>query len=141
MMHPTLPTDRQVYRIPIRVEKEDIDDLGHVNNVVYLQWIQDISYAHWNAAAPQEVRNDCKWVVLKHEIDYHEPAMPDDSLEAFTWIEKPEGARQKRMVRIFRSHDQKLLTSSATTWCLLDPKTDRPKRVSVELSALMGLKY
>src|SRR6185369_12764056 len=70
-----IPSDREVFKLSFQVSPADIDELKHVNNVVYLQWVQSISYAHWNTAATEELRSKCKWVVLRHEIDYHSPAL------------------------------------------------------------------
>jgi len=135
-----IPSDREVFKLTFQVSPGDIDELSHVNNVVYLQWVQSISYAHWNTAATEELRSKCKWVVLRHEIDYHSPALPDDTIEAVTWIDAPEGPRQQRNVLIQRSHDGKMLAMAKTTWCLLDPLTNRPKKIGHEISLVLGLK-
>ena len=134
-----IPADREVFKLSFQVSHGDIDELNHVNNVVYLEWVQKISYAHWNTA-PEELRSQCKWVVLRHEIDYHSPALPEDYVEALTWIEAPVGARQRRNVVIQRNRDGKVLAVANTTWCLLDPATNRPKKIGEEISAVLGLK-
>lgn len=136
----TIPDDRFVFRLPIAVMAPDIDELNHVNNVVYLRWVQDAASAHWDSMAPEELRARCSWVVLRHEIDYHSPALPGDAIEAFTWIDQAEGPRQKRYVSIRRTGHSKALASACTTWCLLDSKTGRPTRVSQEISSALGLK-
>lgn len=138
-MH-VIPSDRQVFKLIIPVTVQDIDELNHVNNVVYLQWVQDVASAHWNYAASEELKSKCMWVVLRHEIDYHSPALPGDTLEALTWIEKAQGPQQKRMVSIRRTSDQKVLVSACTSWCLLDPQTVRPKRISEEITSVLWLK-
>ncbi len=135
-----IPTDRKIFKLVIRVVDSDIDELNHVNNVVYLRWVQDVSNAHWNHAASYELKSVCKWVVLRHEIDYHSPALPGDGIDLLTWIERPEGPRQNRRVSIRRSNDERVLASACTSWCLLDPKTGRPKRVSTEICSALGLK-
>jgi len=134
------PTDRTVYKLTIDVLRQDIDELNHVNNVVYLRWVQDAAYAHWNSMAPDELKAQCNWVVLRHEIDYHAPAFPGDVIEACTWIDPAEGPKQKRHVFILRKTDQKPLASATTWWCLLDSLTNRPKKVSSEISSALGLK-
>jgi acyl-CoA thioester hydrolase len=136
-----IPSDRFVYKLPIQVADEDIDDLNHVNNVVYLRWVQDVASAHWDSMAPDALRAKCRWVVLRHEIDYHSPAVAGDRLEAFTWIDQAEGPRQKRYVSIRRTDNSKVLASACTTWCLLDSTTGRPTRVSNEISSALGLKH
>ncbi len=135
-----IPTDRTVFRLPITVMPADIDELNHVNNVVYVRWIQDVAFAHWDTMAPEELKHQCRWVVLRHEIDYHAPALPGDLVEASTWIDPAKGVRQKRYVSIKRTNDSRVLASACTTWCLLDPQTGRPKQVSNEISLVLGLK-
>ena len=66
-----------VFEQQIRVQAEDLDDLHHVNNVVYLQWVQDIAKAHWAVLSNPEVNRKYAWVVLRHEINYHRPARLD----------------------------------------------------------------
>ena len=135
-----IPTDREYFKITLWVSEGDIDELDHVNNIVYLRWVQDVSYSHWNSAASEDLKSRSKWVVLRHEIDYHAPALRGDEIEVITWIELPNGPRQQRNVLIQRARDGKALASTSTTWCLLDPLTNRPKKVSVEITSALGLK-
>ena len=135
-----VPHNPIVYTLTIQVQPEDIDEQDHVNNVVYLRWVQEVAYAHWKSIAPKEMVDRWNWVVLRHEIDYHQPAMPGETIIASTWIDLPEGPRQKRYVSIRRKTDDKQLASACTTWCLLDANTGRPKRVPAEITSLFGLK-
>ena len=57
-----------VFMHTIKVASGDIDDMNHVNNVVYLRWVQDAAAAHWDAIASEELKNKYAWVVLRHEI-------------------------------------------------------------------------
>ena len=68
------------HEITVEVAPEDIDELGHVNNIVYLRWIQDVATAHWRAAAPPDAVDAIAWVVRRHEIDYRHPALPGDRI-------------------------------------------------------------
>ena len=68
------------YELPIEILPEHIDQLGHVNNVVYLRWVQDAAIAHWSAAAPENEQEKLLWVVTRHEIDYKRPALPGDKI-------------------------------------------------------------
>ena len=135
-----VPNDRGVFRLDIPVMPTDIDEQNHVNNVVYLRWVQEVALAHWNAMATAEMKSHWRWVVLRHEIDYHAPAIPGDKIVASTWIDPPEGPRQKRYVSIMRIGGRKVLASACTSWCLLDAKSGRPRRVTAEITALFGLK-
>ena len=122
------------------VKPEHIDELNHVNNVVYVQWIQDVAAKHWFNASTEEMKRQCTWVVMRHEIDYLAEAFLGDHLELFTWIDPATGPMQQRMVLIQRKSDQKAIAKATTSWCLLDPVTGKPKRISPEISAAMGLK-
>lgn len=132
--------DTKVFRLAITVLEEHIDDLEHVNNIVYLKWVQEIAAAHWEHVASQALRNQCAWVVLRHEIDYVHSAIKDERIEAITWVESPVGLKQCRCTSIQRVDDRKVLAYAESTWCLLDPVTGRPKRISEEISNLFRLK-
>ena len=124
------------YKAEFEVKKEAIDNLGHVNNVMYLQWVQDISQRHWEHQVSPELRKDIFWVVLSHLIEYKRPAFEGDILELKTWVERMEGVKSLRRVEIRRKGEEKLLVKSETVWCLMDAKTNRPKRISPELTDL-----
>ncbi len=118
----------------LRVTSKDTDALGHVNNLVYLQWVQDISKAHWQEVAPQTVQDQWVWVVYRHEINYYRPAFAVDSLEISTWVEAMQGAKSKRTVQITRG--ETLLCESLTTWVMVDAQNHKPQRVPKDLAEL-----
>ncbi len=107
----------------------DIDDLGHVNNVVYLQWVQDAAAAHWMHAATAEQRASVVWVAVRHEIDYKSPAFAGEELVARTWVQEWTGVTSERHTEIVRPADGALLARARTVWCALDPGSQRPRRV------------
>ena len=121
------PLLHQPYRfeLPFTVRSEDIDLLGHVNNVVYVQWVQDVATAHWQAAARSDHLANVFWVLARHEIDYKVSAMPGDDIIARTWVGEPDGMRYPRHVELIRAGDGKLLARSLTLWCPVDAKTLR----------------
>ena len=118
------------YELPIAVLPDDIDDLGHVNNVVYLRWIQDIAIAHWSAAATPEQQADIAWVALRHEIDYKLPTLLNDAVFARTWVGTADATRFERHTEIVRVADQKVAARGRTIWCPINRKTGRITRVS-----------
>lgn len=124
----------QSYDHPITVQASDIDAMNHVNNVVYVQWVQDAAAAHWNAFAPSEIREKYNWVVLRHEIDYRNAAVLNDQLIARTWVQSYAGVRSTRIVKIYRQRDEKLLVEAKTTWCLLTASNNRPARVGDDIT-------
>ena len=125
---------RVTFKHPITILPADIDEMGHVNNVVYLRWVQDIAEAHWMSIAPDELRAKNAWVVLRHEIDYVSPAVLNDKLIGTTWVDLPDGARSTRHVEIFNQTTNKISAKAKTTWCLLSASTLRPKRVEADIT-------
>ena len=115
-------------------EPADIDELGHVNNAVYVRWIQDIAVAHWESVAPAEQRDATVWVVTRHAIDYRAPTLPGDTVTLKTWVGEPKGARFDRHVEIV-GDDGKVRVSAVTTWALLDRRTQRLMRVTADIAA------
>ncbi len=128
----------EAYELPIVVEASDIDELGHVNNVVYVRWVQDAAVAHWRAEAPQQDQEQLVWIVLRHEIDYRLPAVLGDSVVARTWVGSASRVRFERLTELLRASDQKLLAGARTVWCPLDRETGRPAAVSAEVRALFS---
>lgn len=113
----------------------DIDELGHVNNAVWVQWIQDVATAHWRARAPAEDQDTWVWVVVRHEIDYLRPLMPGQSVTARTWVpDAARGARFDRLMR-FETASGACCVAARTTWALIDRASGRPARVPPALIA------
>jgi acyl-CoA thioester hydrolase len=114
---------------PILVADADIDTNGHVNNVVFLRWVQEAAVAHWFSVAEREYTRDIAWVVVRHEIDYKKPALPGDALIARTRVEEITAATTERFCEILRKESGELLARSRTIWCAIDPRTGRPRRI------------
>ena len=114
---------------------EHIDELGHVNNAVWLQWVQDIATAHWNAVAAPEHAARYVWVVTRHEIDYRGNVGLGETVSAETWIPgPPRGAQFDRCVE-FRGASGKRLVQVRSTWAMLDKQSGRLARVPAEVAA------
>ncbi|MEO0462790.1 MAG: acyl-CoA thioesterase [Pseudomonadota bacterium] len=110
-----------------------IDELGHVNNAVWVQWIQDLATAHWNAAARAEDRAAFLWVVVRHEIDYRGNIAAGQSAIGETCIpDAPRGATSVREAH-FTDPQGKPLVKARTTWAMLDKDTQRLVRVRSEV--------
>jgi acyl-CoA thioester hydrolase len=121
------------FSIAIRVQPADIDELGHVNNLVYLRWVQEVAIAHWTARTTPEQRAALTWVVVRHEIDYKRPAMPDDELTVTTWVGVASRRTYERHTEIARTSDTALLAKARTLWVPLDPTTMKVAEVSAEV--------
>jgi acyl-CoA thioester hydrolase len=114
---------------------EHIDELGHVNNTVWLGWAQELSTSHWEAAARPEDRAAFYWVVVRHEIDYRGNITAGDSVTGTTWIPgPPQGATSLRAFE-FTNAAGKVLVSGMTNWAMLDRVTNRLVRVRPEVIA------
>lgn len=123
------------FTLSITATPADIDELGHVNNAVWVRWIQDIATAHWDAVAPPEHRAAYVWVVTRHEIDYRGNVQAGETVTGETWVpEPPKGARFNRHVR-FTGADGKVKLEAITTWALLDRASGRLLRVRPEIAA------
>lgn len=118
------------YELPIDVRPEDIDDLGHVNNVVYLRWVQDAATAHWQARAAQEDQASLFWVVARHEIDYLRSAFLETEVVARTWVGTATRRQFERHTELVRGDDGRTLVRARTIWVPVDAETLRPTDVS-----------
>lgn len=121
------------YEMAVRVGAGDIDDLGHVNNLVYVRWVQEVARAHWQHAARPDDREALVWVVARHEIDYLHPAVEGDEVVVRTWVEEWKGATSRRRTELERA-DGTVLARALTTWGALDARTWRPRRLPAGLS-------
>ena len=114
---------------------EDIDVLGHVNNAVWVRWIQDIAVTHWEVVAPAEHADAYVWVVVRHEIDYLRALGPGESVTARTWVaDAPQGAKFDRFME-FTGADGRVHVRARTVWALLDKASGRPLRVTAAVVA------
>lgn len=126
---------KPVFEMTLIAGPEHIDELGHVNNAVWVQWIQQVAVAHWDSIAPQEHRDAYYWVVVRHEIDYLRAAHQGDRIAARTWVaDAPQGARFDRFIE-FSGPDGKVCVRSRTQWAIIDKALGRPIRVPAEVVA------
>ena len=118
----------------------DIDQQNHVNNTVYLRWIQDVATAHWKSLANTKVQAAIGWVVLRHEIDYRSPTSLGDEILLRTWVGKASRLKFERFTEIHRKTGNKqLLAQARTLWVPVDVRTGKPMRVSAELRAQFSI--
>jgi Predicted thioesterase len=123
------------FEMIVAVQPDDIDEQNHVNNTVYLRWVQEVATAHWRAIASPEAQETIGWVVVRHEIDYKAPATLGDEVVLHTWVGKATRLTFERFTEIRRNSDGRLLSEARTLWCPLDAQTSRPVRVSAEVRA------
>jgi len=126
---------KPVFELTLTAGPEHIDGLGHVNNAVWVQWVQQVAVTHWDSLAPPEHRDAYFWVVVRHEIDYLRAAHAGDGITARTWVgDAPQGARFDRFVE-FTGADGKLCVRAKTQWAIIDKASGRPIRVPPEVVA------
>ena len=128
----------QSFEIDIIVAQDDLDNLNHVNNVRYVQWVQDVAEQHWNEKATENLLSEFFWILMKHEIEYKNPAVLGDVIKLKTYIPESRGATCVRIVEIYNQNTEKLLASSKTDWCLVSQKNMRPTRITEEIKTLFN---
>ena len=127
------------FDLPIRIAPADIDELGHVNNVVYVRWVQDAAVAHWHAVAPAADQAKLFWIVTRHEIDYKQAAYAGDDIVARTWVGAATRIRFERHTEVLRARDALVLAVARTIWIPIDVQTRRPASVSPEVRAAFSV--
>ncbi len=117
-----------MFHYPLAIEEEDIDFMGHVNNAVYLNWVQESVIAYWRKTAPAEAVAGHLWVALKHEISYRRPAFLKDVVVADVIAEGMQGARAFFLTVVRRGEE--VLAEVKSSWCCIDAQTLRPARLA-----------
>jgi acyl-CoA thioester hydrolase len=120
-----------IFRHPIAIKPADIDHMGHVNNAVYLNWVQEAVVDYWQSIAPPDAVARHLWVALKHEITYLRPTFLQDTVVAEVIAERVEGARAFFRTVLRRGED--VLSEIQSCWCCLDSATQRPTRLAREV--------
>jgi acyl-CoA thioester hydrolase len=114
------------------VKKEEIDDLDHVNNVVYVKWANDIAIKHWRTVAGTSLLEQYDWFMIKHSLEYKRAAMMGDLIKVVTQVGRATNVKYQRFIEIRDAITDQLLVSSVSDWCAVD-KNGKPKRISEEL--------
>ena len=123
------------FTLTFTAQAHDIDIMGHVNNAVWVQWMEALATAHWEAVALPEHRAKYAWVVTRHEIDYRGNIVEGERVTGETFIpEGPSGARFVRRMD-FRNDAGKILVSARTTWAMVEIASQRLMRVPPEVAA------
>jgi acyl-CoA thioester hydrolase len=127
--------NRPVFERALVALPEHIDELGHVNNAVWVQWMEQVAVAHWRSVAGAAHQDDYFWVVVRHEIDYLRAALEGERITARTWAgDAPKGARFDRHME-FVGEDGKPRVRAISWWAIIDKASSRPVRVPDEVIA------
>jgi len=126
---------RPIFEITFTAAPEHIDELGHVNNAVWVQWMEQVAVAHWRSVADAEHQDAYFWVVVRHEIDYLRAVLEGERITARTWVgDNLKGARFDRHIE-FVGADGKPRVRSRTDWAIIDKASGRPIRIPPEVVA------
>jgi acyl-CoA thioester hydrolase len=125
------------YTKTIIIPNSTIDENGHVNNVTYVQWMQDIAVEHYASIGGIAAQGpDSTWVIRKHSIEYFLPAFEGEEIEVRTWVENLRKVRSLRMYEFVRNSDGKVLVKGETDWVFMDVKTGMPKPIPQEVEKI-----
>jgi acyl-CoA thioester hydrolase len=126
---------RPIFEMTFTAQPEHIDELGHVNNAVWVQWMEQVAVAHWRSVADPEHQDDYFWVVVRHEIDYLRAVLEGEQIIAKTRVgDAPQGARFDRHIE-FLGADGKPRVRARTQWAIIDKALGRPIRVPLAVVA------
>ena len=125
------PAYSKIFFIP----ESAIDENGHVNNVVYVQWMQDIAVEHYASIGGIAAQGpDSTWVVREHRIEYFLPAFLGEEIEIKTWVENIRRVSSLRKYEFIRKADGKVLVKGETDWVFVNVKTGSPRAIPEEVS-------
>lgn len=130
-----------VYRLELIVPAEAVDGNRHVNNVAYVQWMQDAAIQHSAATGCTRMTEaiGATWVARMHRIEYLSPAFADEAITVLTWVADFRKVRSLRRYKFIRAVDQKVLVLGETDWVLVDVATGRPRGIPCEMVSLFEL--
>ncbi len=119
------------YRQDITIPPEAIDENGHLNNVTYIQWMQDIAIAHANhtSCTAKTAKVGATWIARSHKIEYLRPAFEGEQLILFTWIGNIRRVRSQRKYQFLRPSDQTLIAVGETDWVFVNRETGKPQTI------------
>ena len=126
-----------IFSVKFTVTEEAIDALHHVNNAVYVQWMEVVASKHWQFLTEQNSFPEYIWVVMKHEIDYKNQAFLGDEIIAKTWVGETKGVTSIRHIEFYK--DETLLVAAKTIWAMLDAKTQKPVRIREKVLKVLGI--
>lgn len=130
----------RVYTRAFTIPASAIDENGHVNNVAYVQWMQDIAVEHYAAIGGIAAQGEhATWVIREHRIEYFLPAFAGEEIEIRTWVENVRRVRSLRKYEFVRKSDGKTLVKGETDWVFVDAKTGVPRAIPEEVSKVFAL--
>lgn len=131
----------RVYSRSFKIPADVIDENGHVNNVAYVQWMQDVAVEHYASIGGIEAQGKAAtWFVREHRIEYFLPAFEGEEIEIKTWVENIRRVRSLRKYEFIRKSDGKVLVKGETDWVFVDSKTGRPLPIPEAVAKVFSIK-
>lgn len=130
-----------VYSYSFVVPESAVDENGHVNNVMYVQWMQDAAVRHYEAMGGTEPTQaiGATWVVRSHLVEYLSPAFAGEHIQVLTWVANMRRVRSLRRYRFIRAANEQLLVRGETDWVFIDAKNGSPRAITAEVAGLFTL--
>lgn len=130
-----------IFTYRFTIPESAMDENGHVNNVTYVQWMQDIAVRHYDSLGGTDTTQSlgATWVVREHRIEYLLPAFAGEEIEAQTWVENIRRVRSLRKYRFIRVFDGKELVRGETDWVFVNAQTGQPLRIPEEVYQVLNL--
>ncbi|MFA6561454.1 MAG: thioesterase family protein [Verrucomicrobiia bacterium] len=134
-------TANGIYRHEFTVPSASVDENGHVNNVEYVKWMQDVAVMHSDSVGCTRATREAgaTWVARSHRIEYLRPAFAGDQLVVLTWVCNFRKVRSARRYKFFRTTDDVVLAEGETDWVFVDAKTGRPRSIPESVSSAFEL--
>jgi len=140
-MKPTKVLEDPIFPYEFTVPDEAVDENGHVNNVMYVQWMQDAAVRHYEAMGGIQITIDvgATWVVRSHMVEYLRPAFAGEHIKVLTWVANMRRVRSLRRYQFVRMGDEQVLVRGETNWVFVDVTDGSPRAIPTEVSRLFTL--
>ena len=140
-MSPQVPLNDPIFSYEFTIPEAAVDQNGHVNNVVFVQWMQEAAVRHYEAMGGTGLTQalGATWVVRSHLVEYLRPAFAGERLSVLTWVKDMRRVRSKRGYRFLRAEDEMLLVRGETDWVFVDAASGAPRAVPPEIAVLFTL--
>ncbi len=133
-------SSNRIYTHSFIIPNDVIDENGHVNNVAYVQWMQDIAVEHYTSIGGIEAQGDgAAWFIREHRVEYFLPAFAGEEIEIRTWVDSIRRVRSLRKYEFVRKSDSKVLVKGETDWVFVDAKTGAPRAIPEAVSKVFAL--
>ena len=140
-MGPTKVLAEPIFPYEFTIPNEAVDENGHVNNVMYVQWMQDAAVRHYDAMGGRQITIDlgATWVVRSHTVEYLRPAFAGERVKVLTWVVNMRRVRSLRRYQFIRMQDDELLVRGETDWVFVDAKNGSLRKIPQKVADLFTM--